>query len=149
MKLGSYFLVGALFACGLVVSGMTQPAKVIGFLDVFGAWDPALAIVMASALLVTYVGFRYVLRESHPLLATQFDLPRARVIDMRLIIGASLFGIGWGMSGFCPGPALVSLGSADGGVAVFVIAMFVGFAAQGLLAKPRSSGDKLDQATTK
>ena len=127
MKLFSLLVIGILFAVGLVVSGMAQPAKVVGFLDIFGQWDPSLAFVMGSALVVTHFGFKFVLKKPSPILGAKFQLPSAKHIDLRLVSGASLFGVGWGLSGFCPGPALVALGSGHPEVVTFVAAMFAGF----------------------
>ena len=103
------FLVGLIFGLGLLISGMANPAKVQNFLDLAGSFDPSLIFVMASALAVTFVGYRLVLRRERPVLAERFYLPSASIIDGRLILGAAMFGVGWGLSGFCPGPAIVSL----------------------------------------
>ena len=112
------FVAAALFGAGLVVSGMTSPAKVLGFLDVFGAWDPSLALVMVGAIGVHGVLYRVVRRGSMPLFADRFSVPERRDIDGPLLVGAALFGIGWGISGVCPGPGLVVLaaGVVDGAV---------------------------------
>lgn len=139
MRLFSFFALGTLFAIGLGVSGMTQPGKVIGFLDVAGQWDPALAFVMGGAVVVTFIGYRWVLGRPAPLLSPSFQVPTRRDIDAQLLIGASLFGVGWGMAGFCPGPALVALASGSGDVMIFVGAMFVGFIIKDLVVKPGSS----------
>lgn len=120
------FLLGLLFGIGLIVSGMADPAKVLGFLDPLGRWDPSLAFVMAGAVLVAFVGYRLAFRRGRPLLAPSFQLPTRTYIDQRLVVGAGLFGIGWGLGGFCPGPALVSLGLGSPGVLVFVPAMLLG-----------------------
>ena len=121
-----FLLAGALFAVGLAVSGMTNPARVLGFLDVAGTWDPSLAFVMGGALLAFAVGHRIVLRRERPLLGGSFpSAPEAR-IDARLLSGAALFGIGWGLAGFCPGPAVVSLGWPREPALWFVPAMVVG-----------------------
>jgi uncharacterized protein len=136
MKVLSFFLLGALFAVGLGISGMTQPQKVLGFLDIFGAWDPALMFVMGGAVVVNYFGFRLAVGRPHPLLATRFDIPTRRDIDWQLLTGASLFGAGWGLAGFCPGPALVALASGSSEVVLFVGAMFIGFLLKDLLIKP-------------
>ena len=127
MKTISYFLLGVLFAAGLLISGMTQPLKVIGFLDVAGAWDPALMLVMGGAVLVTFIGYRWVLKRPTPVLASGFDLPKVTKIDPRLMTGAAMFGLGWGLVGFCPGPAIVALASGSSDVMIFVGAMIVGF----------------------
>ena len=127
MKIISYFLLGVLFAAGLLISGMTQPLKVIGFLDVAGAWDPALMLVMGGAVLVTFIGYRWVLKRPTPVLASGFDLPKVTKTDPRLMTGAAMFGLGWGLVGFCPGPAIVALASGSSDVMIFVGAMIVGF----------------------
>ncbi len=136
MRLVSFFALGALFAIGLGISGMTQPAKVVGFLDLFGAWDPALMFVMGSAVMVNFVGYRLAVGRPHPLLAARFDVPTRRDIDWQLLLGATLFGAGWGLAGFCPGPALVALASGSVDVMVFVGAMFAGFVLKDLVIKP-------------
>lgn len=136
MRLVSFFALGALFAIGLGISGMTQPAKVVGFLDLFGAWDPALMFVMGGAVMVNFVGYRLAVGRPHPLLAARFDIPTRRDIDWQLLAGATLFGAGWGLAGFCPGPALVALASGSVDVMVFVGAMFAGFVLKDLLIKP-------------
>ncbi|MEQ8231071.1 MAG: YeeE/YedE family protein [Gammaproteobacteria bacterium] len=136
----SFFLVGLLFAVGLGISGMTQPTKVIGFLDVAGSWDPALMFVMGGAVVIGFFGYRFVLRRPAPFFAPAFDLPTRRDIDARLFGGAALFGAGWGLAGFCPGPALVALASGSSDVVTFVVAMFVGFLAQDLVARPAAPG---------
>lgn len=120
------FLAGLLFGVGLVVSGMANPAKVLNFLDIFGTWDPSLAFVMGGAVLVTFLGFRLVLRRSAPVLTERFDLPGTRLVDARLLTGAVIFGIGWGIGGFCPGPAITALPLMAPGTLVFVPAMLIG-----------------------
>lgn len=128
-------LSGALFAIGLVVSGMTQPPKVIGFLNVggifaperFGAWDASLAFVMGGALVITLVAFAVTPRAGkRPWAAASFDLPKRKDIDAKLVVGAALFGIGWGLVGYCPGPALASLLTGGVDVIIFVAALAVG-----------------------
>jgi uncharacterized protein len=119
---------GLLFGTGLGVSGMTKPAKVIGFLDLFGAWDPSLMFVMAGALAVHVVLGRVIRRRERPLLDTKFHDPEAKVVDTKLVVGATLFGMGWGIAGFCPGPALVTSASGASAAIVFVITMGVGMA---------------------
>jgi uncharacterized protein len=119
---------GVLFGAGLAFGGMTDPSVVLGFLDVAGAWNPALAFVMGGALAVTFVGYRLAFGRGRPMLAERFALPTARAIDARLVGGAALFGIGWGLAGYCPGPALASLPAAHAGTGVFVIAMLAGLA---------------------
>lgn len=117
---------GLIFALGLIISGMVNPAKVLGFLDIAGAWDPTLAFVMGGALLVTIPGFHFVLRRARPLLAERFYLPTKQDLDPRLITGAMLFGIGWGLAGLCPGPALAALAAGLWPVFGFVAAMVAG-----------------------
>ena len=124
---------GLLFGLGLVISDMINPAKVLNFLDVAGTWDPSLAFVMGGAMGVTAIGYRLILPRGKPLFAGSFSLPSARQLDPRLIGGAALFGAGWGLAGFCPGPALVALGAGQGKALVFVIAMLVGMAVFELL----------------
>lgn len=121
-------LSGLLFGLGLVVSGMADPAKVLNFLDVAGTWDPSLAFVMGGAVIVATIGFRLALRQPHPWVAPRFHMPTARQIDAHVIVGPAIFGIGWGLSGICPGPALTSLTLGAPGVLVFVPAMFAGMA---------------------
>jgi hypothetical protein len=117
---------GLLFGAGLIVSGMTRPTKVIGFLDVFGAWDASLMLVMAGAIAVHFVAYRIVRGRSSPLLAPSFSIPTRRDVDARLLLGALVFGAGWGLAGYCPGPAIVSLASARAAVVLFVGAMLAG-----------------------
>ena len=126
MELLSAFVLGLIFALGLGVGGMTQPTKVIGFLDVAGKWDATLAFVMGGAVAVTLLMFPLILKRQHPVLAERFFLPLKRQIDLPLVLGAALFGIGWGLSGYCPGPAIVSLVTASRPVLVFVAFMTCG-----------------------
>src|SRR3979409_682070 len=119
---------GLIFGTGLLVSGMEQPTKVLGFLDIFGAWDPSLAVVMAAALAVAVPGFMLARSRSRPVLAGQYFWPGKSEIDVPLVLGAGLFGIGWGLVGLCPGPALESLATLSPGVIVFVAAMAGGMA---------------------
>ena len=120
------FMCGLIFGFGLLISGMTQPAKVLGFLDIFGRWDPTLAFVMAAALVVSGIGFALVRRRRRPVLAAQHQWPTRTDIDRPLVIGSVLFGIGWGLVGLCPGPALVNLAGLMPRVMVFVLAMASG-----------------------
>ena len=117
---------GLVFGVGLALSGMTDTAKVLGFLDLFGEWVPDLAFVMGGAVMVTLVAFRFVLARRQPLLAPSFSLPGSTAIDGRLLGGAAVFGIGWGIYGYCPGPALSALVYQDGKTVVFVLSMLVG-----------------------
>lgn len=119
------FASGLVFGIGLVISGMSDPAKVLNFLDLFGQWDPSLAFVMAGAALTTFIGYRLVWR-GRPLLAPSFALPSRSSIDRQLVTGAAIFGVGWGLGGFCPGPAWTALPLAATGTLVFLPAMLLG-----------------------
>ncbi|RZL09301.1 MAG: YeeE/YedE family protein [Rubrivivax sp.] len=119
-------LAGLVFGLGLIVSGMADPAKVLGFLDLAGAWDPSLAFVMLGAIAVGLVSFAVARGRTVSLLGAEMRLPAARQIDRRLVGGSLLFGIGWGVAGFCPGPALVALGMLEGKAVLFVAAMLAG-----------------------
>jgi uncharacterized membrane protein YedE/YeeE len=125
-QLSIAFVSGLLFAVGLVISQMVNPAKVLNFLDVAGNWDPTLAFVMGGAIFVTMPLFRLVLKAPHPLFAGKFYLPSRRDIDVRLLGGATLFGVGWGIGGLCPGPALTALASGLLPVVAFLVAMSAG-----------------------
>jgi len=131
---------GTLFGVGLSVSGMVNPARILGFLDVAGDWDPTLAFVMVGALLVTVPAIPVILRQPRPLLAVKFDLPTRKTLDTRLLGGAALFGVGWGLSGFCPGPAVAAMvpALAGGLPAVFV---FTGSMVAGMFLFGRLSGN--------
>jgi hypothetical protein len=119
-------LAGLVFGLGLIVSGMANPAKVMGFLDLAGPWDPSLALVMIGAIAVGAVAFFVARDRTVSFLGAEMKLPSARRIDRRLVMGSLLFGIGWGIAGFCPGPGLVALGMGEAKAAVFVAAMLVG-----------------------
>jgi uncharacterized membrane protein YedE/YeeE len=122
----SEFLVGLLFGLGLILSGMTDPGKVLGFLDISGMWDPSLALVMGGAIAVGFFAFTIAKKRTLNFLSGALHLPKSNQIDKPLIIGAMLFGAGWGLAGFCPGPGLVSLASGNMKGAVFVTLMLVG-----------------------
>lgn len=124
------FVVGVVFALGLGLGGMTQPARVLGFLDATGAWDPSLALVMAGAVAVYGVTFPFVMRRGRPVFGAAFGVPTRRDVDARLVGGAVIFGVGWGLAGLCPGPALVALASGAPRVVLFVAAMLLGMAVQ-------------------
>jgi len=135
------FLAGLIFGVGLIVSGMTDPGKVIGFLDVAGNWDPSLAFVMAGAILVGLFAFAVARRRAKTFFGAALELPQRRDIDGRLVAGSVVFGIGWGLAGYCPGPALVSFGSGQPKAAIFVAAMLLGMlfyaAAERLIHEPQ------------
>ncbi len=122
----SFFAAGLLFAVGLAVGGMTQPAKIVGFLDFSGDWDPSLAFVMVGAIAVHAASYRLVMKRSSPIFAPRFLVPTRRDIDVPLVAGAALFGVGWGLGGYCPGPAIASLGSLSSNAALFVAALLAG-----------------------
>jgi len=135
------FAAGLVFGIGLIVSGMTDPGKVIGFLDLAGRWDPSLAFVMGGAIVVGYFSFAAAGRRGRTFLGGAMHLPTRRDIDARLVAGSAVFGIGWGLAGFCPGPALVALGAGIDQAALFVAAMLAGMviydAAERLIHAPR------------
>ena len=136
MKYLSTFLIGAVFGIGIVISGMGNPAKVQNFFDLFGSWDPSLAFVMGGALLVFMPGyFLIVRRRATPVLEAEFRLPQNTAIDRRLIGGAAVFGIGWGIVGFCPGASIPMIATLDGHVLLFVAAMLAGMAIARLLSR--------------
>ena len=137
MRLVAPLFCGLIFGAGLLMSGMVQPTKVLGFLDIFGAWDPSLAVVMAAALAVSVPGFMLANRRSQPWLAQQYFWPSKSEIDLPLVTGAALFGVGWGLVGLCPGPALESLATLSPGVVAFTVAMAAGMALHEVWQKSR------------
>ena len=122
-------IAGILFGFGLALAQMTDPAKVIGFLDVTGNWDPTLALVLGGAVLVTLVSFRFILRRARPVFDVKFNLPTRRDIDSRLILGAALFGVGWGLAGLCPGPGVAAIAQGAWQPLVFVVGLAAGMLA--------------------
>lgn len=137
IKRVSEFLVGLIFGFGLLLSGMTDPAKVIGFLNVTGAWDPSLAFVMGGAVLLSFFAFRISRNWKSSLLGRVIILSDLKMIDIKLIIGSAIFGIGWGLSGFCPGPAIASLASGEIKSFIFVAAMLIGMGLETLSQRRR------------
>jgi uncharacterized protein len=133
------FISGVVFALGLGISGMTRPVKVIGFLDFFGPWDASLAFVMVGAIAVYFAAYRWSRTMPSPLLAPDFSLPKRSDLDSKLIVGAAIFGVGWGLSGFCPGPALTSLASGAPAVVIFVAAMVLGMYIHGWVTEFRTA----------
>lgn len=129
------FISGIIFAAGLAISGMTQPSKVIGFLDFFGPWDPSLAFVMGGAVLVNAILYRFIIKRDRPLLASEFKLPTRNDIEWRLVVGGALFGIGWGLAGYCPGPGITALSSFAAPAVTFVAAMAGGMLLYSLFEK--------------
>lgn len=120
-------LTGLVFGIGIAISGMMDPAKVLNFFDIAGTWDPSLIFVMGGALIVTFVGYRLVWRRSKPLFEQRFQVPTSTLIDTKLIGGSALFGVGWGIAGFCPGAAIPALGTGRWEVALFLISVTGGF----------------------
>lgn len=131
------FISGLVFGVGLIVSGLVNPAKVLGFLDITGRWDPSLALVMAGAVAVGAVAFLIADQRTESLLHAQMRLPATQQVDARLVIGSLLFGVGWGLAGFCPGPALVALGTGLPKAVIFVVSMLAGMAIFELLERRR------------
>ncbi|WP_339456097.1 YeeE/YedE family protein [Pseudomonas sp. EA_65y_Pfl1_P120] len=149
MPLFYAWVAGLVFCIGLLVSGMTNPAKVIGFLDVSGRWDPSLAFVMGGAIAVAAVGFKFARTRTRSLLGLPMNLPTARNIDRRLVMGSLLFGVGWGVAGICPGPALVLLGSGIPEGVVFVIALLAGMGLFEWLERRRRRGASISASVDK
>lgn len=135
MQIVTAFVTGLLFGLGLILSGMTDPTKVTGFLDIAGAWNPSLIFVMGGAILIAMVAFRIAGTRTHALLGGAMHLPTARQIDKRLILGGVIFGIGWGLAGYCPGPALASLATGGSKPLIFVLAMLAGMATYEILSR--------------
>lgn len=126
MRLIVSYFIGVIFGLGIAISGMANPAKVLNFFDITGSWDASLAFVMGGALIVTFIGYRIVLKQSSPVLSQAFQLPTRRDLDLPLIGGSALFGVGWGIAGFCPGGALPALGTGKTEVFLFVAALVAG-----------------------
>ncbi len=135
----SAFLVGLVFGIGLLVSGMANPEKVLGFLDLAGAWDPSLALVMGGAVGVGLLAFTVAHKRATSMLGEPMRLPERRDIDAHLVLGGLGFGVGWGLAGFCPGPALVAFGAFEAKALVFVVAMIAGMALYEVIERRRSA----------
>lgn len=135
IRRASEFLIGLIFGIGLLIGGMTNPAKVIGFLDLTGLWDPSLAFVMGGAVIIGLVAFRIAKTRRESLFGRVISLNDLKSIDVSLIAGAAIFGVGWGLSGFCPGPAIASLGTGEWKPVLFVVAMAIGMGAESLYEK--------------
>lgn len=133
MKLFFALITGLVFGTGIAISGMMDPAKVLNFFDLAGAWDPSLALVMGGALIVTFFGYRLAWKRNAPLFGGRFQVPTGTEIDMKLVGGSALFGIGWGIAGFCPGAAIPALGTGRWEVALFLFAVVAGFYVRRLL----------------
>jgi uncharacterized membrane protein YedE/YeeE len=128
MHIFTALIAGLLFGIGLIISGMTNPSKIIGFLDIAGAWDPSLLLVMVGAISLSYFAFRKAGMLTKPLLGDGMQLPKSREVDRRLVTGSLIFGAGWGLAGYCPGPALASIATGAHEPIIFVIAMIAGMA---------------------
>jgi len=133
----SAFAVGLIFGIGLIIAGMTDPSKIIGFLNLAGPWDPSLAFVMGGAVAVGFIAFGFARRRTNAFLGGAMHLPTARRIDRRLVLGSLVFGIGWGLAGYCPGPAVVSVGMGQDKAVVFVLAMLAGMGLYELFERSR------------
>ncbi|WP_444677057.1 DUF6691 family protein [Halomonas sp. E19] len=127
MKTVMGYIAGLLFGLGLALAGMTDPARVLGFLDLFGAWDPTLMFVLGGAVVTTFIGYRLVFRQERPMFGETFQLPTRQDLDGRLIGGAALFGIGWGLSGYCPGPAIASVAGLTAPLLAMLVTMVAGW----------------------
>lgn len=132
MKLTYALFTGLVFGIGISISGMINPAKVFNFFDVAGSWDPSLAFVMGGAVIVTFIGYRLVWLRNAPLFGERFQIPTSKLIDARLIGGSAIFGIGWGIAGFCPGAAIPAIGTGRWEVVLFLVAVAAGFYARRL-----------------
>ncbi|MCL4153922.1 UNVERIFIED_CONTAM: hypothetical protein GTU68_036735 [Idotea baltica] len=143
MRIITTYLIGLVFGIGISISGMANPAKVINFFDVTGAWDPSLAFVMGGALIVTFFGYRFVLKRPAPTMSEAFQIPSRRDLDLPLIGGSAVFGIGWGIAGFCPGGALPALGTGRTEVFVFVAALLAGIIAAKVMQALLKGGPKV------
>jgi uncharacterized membrane protein YedE/YeeE len=141
-------LAGLIFGLGLLISGMANPAKVQNFLDLAGTFDPSLIFVMGGAVVVAFLGYGVVIKRPRPVLVERFSLPRAKDIDGRVVLGSALFGIGWGLSGFCPGPAVTSLPLHAKGTLIFVPAMLIGIGLARFLIQTRPSGRAISAGAT-
>ena len=136
-------LAGLVFGLGLIISGMANPAKVLGFLDIAGRWDPSLAFVMAGAIAVGLIAFRFANQRTVSFIGIAIKVPAASHIDRRLVVGSAVFGVGWGIAGFCPGPALVALGMGETKAIAFVVAMLLGMGLFELLERHRGAATPL------
>lgn len=126
MRIFTGLIAGLIFGLGLIISGMADPAKVLNFLDILGPWDPSLAFVMGGASLTAFIGYRLIWSRDEPVMHNEFDLPGSQQIDAPLLVGSAVFGIGWGIGGFCPGPAWTALSTMTGSILLFLPAMVLG-----------------------
>lgn len=142
MRMFLGFISGLVFGLGLVISGMSDPAKVLNFLDILGHWDPSLAFVMGGASVTTFIGYKLILARPKPVAMPSFELPENNRIDGRLLAGSALFGIGWGVGGFCPGPAWTALPLMEPGTLAFIPAMLLGLWLTGLVQARTARGSQ-------
>jgi uncharacterized membrane protein YedE/YeeE len=126
MKIVVIYLIGLIFGLGISISGMANPSKVLNFFDIAGTWDPSLAFVMGGAVIVAGIGYQLVFRRSRPVFEPAFNVPTSRVIDTKLVAGSAVFGVGWGIAGFCPGAALPVVGTGRSDVLIFFVALMAG-----------------------
>jgi uncharacterized membrane protein YedE/YeeE len=126
MKIVVIYFIGLIFGLGISISGMANPSKVLNFFDIAGTWDPSLAFVMAGAVIVAGIGYKLVFRRSRPVFEPAFNVPTSRVIDTKLVAGSAVFGVGWGIAGFCPGAALPVVGTGRSDVLIFFVALMAG-----------------------
>jgi uncharacterized protein len=148
MRMAINMVTGLIFGLGLLISGMANPAKVQNFLDLAGTCDPSLICVMLGAVVVTFLGYRFAFERPRPVLVERFSLPTAKDVDRRVVFGAALFGVGWGLSGFCPGPAITSLSLLAKGTLIFVPAMLIGIGLARLLIQTRPSRKAVSAGAT-
>ena len=148
MKLLAAYIVGLVFGLGISLSGMANPAKVINFFDIAGAWDPSLAFVMGGAVVITFLGYRWVFTRARPVLESSFQLPGKSTVDKRLASGAVIFGIGWGLAGFCPGGALPVVGTAMPEVLMFMAALIAGIVLTRLVLSGINGSNRVSNAKT-
>lgn len=142
MQIFVAFMGGLIFGLGLIISGMADPSKVLNFLDLSGSWDPSLAFVMGGAIAIGFIAFHFAAKRKTSLLGADMSLPSNKQIDRRLVFGSLAFGIGWGLAGYCPGPALASLTTGNPKTIIFVIAMLAGMVVFELLERLRTSSTK-------
>ena len=149
MHIFTAFVIGVIFGLGILISGMANPAKVLNCFDVAGSWDPSLMFVMGGAVVTTFIGYRLVLAREHPILSPTFQVPTASLVDLKLIAGSAIFGVGWGLAGFCPGAAVPALGTGRQEVLIFVASLIVGMIVTRLIAKPGDTRLLHSASTTK
>ena len=138
-RLIAVYIIGVTFGLGICMSGMANPAKVLNFFDITGTWDPSLIFVMGGALIVTFIGYQVVLGRKHPVFDSKFHLPTRKDIDPQLVGGSALFGVGWGIAGFCPGGAIPAIGTGSTDVLIFMGSLIVGIIVAKFIQRPRGT----------